>query len=118
VFDRLNDDDLQLKLLAGNDAEMQRAEALVAGRSNALVLPRMDLTETARCLAAARVMVGLDSGLTHLSAALGRPTIGIYKASTPVRTPLVGAGFTASLGDRGKSPARETVLSALNDALR
>ena len=118
VFDRLNDEGLQLKLLAGNEAEMQRAEALVAGRSNALVLPRMDLTEAARCLAAARVMVGLDSGLTHLCAALGRPTIGIYKASTPVRTPLVGAGFTASLGDRGKSPSRETVLGALNDALR
>lgn len=118
VFDRLTDEGLQLKLLAGNDAEMQRAQALVAGRRNALVLPRMDLTEAARCLAGARLMVGLDSGLTHLSAALGRPTIGIYKASTPVRTPLVGAAFTASLGDRGKSPTRETVLSALNDALR
>jgi heptosyltransferase-1 len=78
----------------------------------------MDLTEAARCLAGSRLMVGLDSGLTHLSAALGRPTIGIYKASTPVRTPLVSSGFTASLGDRGKSPTRETVLSALIGALR
>jgi heptosyltransferase-1 len=80
-------------------------------------LPRMDLTEVARCLAGARVMVGLDSGLTHLSAALGRPTIGIYKASTPVRTPLVGSAFTASLGDRGQSPTREQVLAAVDQAL-
>jgi heptosyltransferase-1 len=117
VFDRLTEQGLQLKILSGNDAEMRRAQELVAGRSNALVLPRMDLTEVARCLAASRVMVGLDSGLTHLSAALGRPTIGIYKASTPVRTPLVGSAFTASLGDRGKSPTRERVLDAVEQAL-
>jgi heptosyltransferase-1 len=118
VFDRLTEQGLQLKILSGNEAEMRRAQELVAGRPNAIVLPRMDLTEVARCLAGAKLMVGLDSGLTHLSAALGRPTIGIYKASTPIRTPLVGSAFTASLGDRGKSPTRESVLGALNDALR
>jgi heptosyltransferase-1 len=114
----LTEQGLQLKILSGNEAEMRRAQELVAGRPNAIVLPRMDLTEVARCLAGAKLMVGLDSGLTHLSAALGRPTIGIYKASTPIRTPLVGSAFTASLGDRGKSPTRESVLGALNDALR
>ena len=66
---------------------------------------------------AARLMIGLDSGLTHLSAALGRPTIGIYCASTPVRTPLTGAGMTASLGDRGVPPSREVVLLKLKQAL-
>jgi heptosyltransferase I len=116
VFDRLTEQGLQLKILSGSDAEMQRAQALVSGRSNALVLPRMDLTEVARCLAGAQVMVGLDSGLTHLSAALGRPTIGIYKASTPIRTPLVGSAFTASLGDRGRPPSRGQVLEALERA--
>ncbi len=62
-------------------------------------------------------MVGLDSGLTHLSAGLGRPTIGIYKASTPVRTPLQGPPYTASLGERGSEPSAETVLSAVDQAL-
>ena len=118
VFDRLNDEGLRLSLLAGNENEIQRAQALVAGRSYAHVLPRMDLTETARHIAGARVMVGLDSGLTHLSAALGRPTIGIYKASTPIRTPLVGAAFTASLGERGQAPEAKAVLCALNQALK
>ena len=117
VFDHLSAQGLQLKLLAGNANEVKRAEALIAQRSGAMVLPRMDLTEAARCLAAAQLMVGLDSGLTHLSAALGRPTIGIYKASTPVRTPLVGDALNASLGDRGQSPTRESVLSAIDQAL-
>jgi heptosyltransferase-1 len=117
VFDVLAKAGLQLKLLAGNAAELARAEALIATRARAMVLPRMDLTEAARCLAGATLMVGLDSGLTHLSAALGRPTIGIYKASTPVRTPLTGSAFTASLGDRGQSPSRQAVLAAVEQGL-
>jgi len=117
VFDVLAQAGLQLKLLAGNAQELARAEALIATRARAMVLPRMDLTEAARCLAGATLMVGLDSGLTHLSAALGRPTIGIYKASTPVRTPLTGSAFTASLGDRGQSPSRQAVLAAVEQGL-
>ncbi|MAL02598.1 MAG: lipopolysaccharide heptosyltransferase I [Alcaligenaceae bacterium] len=117
VFQFLTEQGLALQLLAGNPAETARAQALVDGMTNAQVLPRMSLTEIAQRLAQARVMVGLDSGLTHLSAGLGRPTIGIYKASTPVRTPLQGSGYTASLGERGHAPSAQTVLSALRQAL-
>lgn len=117
VFDRLQQRGLHLRLLAGNEREADRARQLVAGRDGAEVLPRMSLESVARVLASARIMVGLDSGLTHLSAGLGRPTIGIYKASTPVRTPLQGASYTASLGERGSEPSAETVLSAIEQAL-
>lgn len=117
VFKRLGEHGLGLKLLSGSPSETQRAQDLVAGIPNASVLPRMGLTEVAHVLAAARIMVGLDSGLTHLSAGLGRPTIGIYKASTPVRTPLEGKSYTASLGERGNAPSVETVLSAVEQAL-
>ncbi len=118
VFALLTERGLHLKLLAGNQQEAERAQALLEGRAQAVVLPRGSLTETAQILAAAQLMVGLDSGLTHLSAALGRPTIGIYKASTPVRTPLVSSAFTASLGDRGQSPSRQMVFAAIEQALR
>lgn len=117
VFDRLHEHGLALKLLAGNDAEAARGRALIAGREGAQVLPRMSLTDIAHVLARARIMVGLDSGLTHLSAGLGRPTIGIYKASTPVRTPLQGPAYSASLGERGNAPSAQTVLSAVEQAL-
>ena len=82
-----------------------------------VVLGRFLPREHGALLAGARMMVGLDSGLTHLAAALGRPTIGIYRASTPVRTPLVGSNYTASLGDRGASPSREAVMAAVEQAL-
>lgn len=117
VFDDLQSRGLGLRLLAGNDAERARAGELIAGRGDAEVLPRMNLREVAGQLARARLMVGLDSGLTHLSAGLGRPTIGIYKASTPVRTPLEGAAYTASLGERGHAPSAQAVLDAIGQAL-
>ncbi len=117
VFACLQEHGLTLKLLAGNAAETARAQALVQGWEGAIVLPRMALREVAQTLASATVMVGLDSGLTHLSAGLGRPTIGIYKASTPVRTPLQGPAYTASLGERGQAPSADTVLSAIEQAL-
>ncbi|ANN79911.1 lipopolysaccharide heptosyltransferase I [Bordetella flabilis] len=117
VFSHLRDAGYKLRLLAGNEEETQRADKLIAGRDGAEVVPRMSLTSIAQVLAGARLMVGLDSGLTHLSAALGRPTVGIYRASTPVRTPLVGDSFTASLGDRGSPPSRDVVLAAIQQAL-
>ncbi|MER1966765.1 lipopolysaccharide heptosyltransferase I [Castellaniella sp. GW247-6E4] len=117
VFDDLQGRGLALRLLAGNEAERARAQALIQGREGAVVLPRMSLREVAGQLARARLMVGLDSGLTHLCAGLGRPTIGIYKASTPVRTPLEGAAYTASLGERGQSPTARQVLDAIDQAL-
>lgn len=117
VFSRLRNAGCRLRLLAGNDEEARRAEGLIAGLEGAEVVPRMNLTSIAQLLAGARLMVGLDSGLTHLSAALGRPTIGIYRASTPVRTPLVGDSYTASLGDRGAPPSRDAVLAAVEQAL-
>lgn len=117
VFDYLQMQGLGLRLLAGSPAERERAEQLIKGRANACVLPPMDLTQVANELAKATVMIGLDSGLTHLSAALERPTIGIYKASTPVRTPLEGRAYTASLGERGREPSAEMVRSAVQQAL-
>jgi len=117
VFELLRAAGCNLRLLAGNDEEAVRAGELIAGMEGAEVVPRMSLTSVATLLAGARVMVGLDSGLTHLSAALGRPTIGIYRASTPVRTPLVGDSYTASLGDRGAPPSRDVVLAAVEQAL-
>jgi heptosyltransferase-1 len=117
VFAHLRAQGLGLRLLSGSEDETARARALATGWDDAQVLPRMSLTEVAGVLAQSRIMVGLDSGLTHLSAGLGRPTIGIYKASTPVRTPLEGSGYTASLGERGRAPSAQTVLSAIEQAL-
>lgn len=42
------------------------------------VLPRMSLEEVARELAGAKFVVSVDTGLSHLTAALDRPNITLY----------------------------------------
>lgn len=104
-------------VFAGNAQEADMAQRLVAGLSEARVLPRMSLVQTARVVAQARAMVGLDSGITHLAAALGTPVVGIYCATPVIRTPLTGLGYCASLGDRGQPPGLSEVLRAVDAAL-
>jgi len=104
-------------VFAGNAEERARAARIIDGIASARVLPRMALVQTARVVAGASIMVGLDSGITHLAAALGLPTVGIYCATPVVRTPLTGSGYCASLGDRGRPPSLEEVERSVDEAL-
>jgi heptosyltransferase-1 len=58
-------------------------------------------------------VVGLDTGLTHLAAALGTPTVGIYCGSDPALTGIYGAPRARNLGGPGQPPAPGEVLSLL-----
>jgi len=74
---------LQVKIPWGNAIEQQRAQQ-IAGSSDAIeVLPRMQLGELAAVIAAAAVVVGVDTGLVHLAAALGTPCITLYGSTDP-----------------------------------
>src|SRR5207249_1590800 len=64
--------DMDLVLPWGNDAERGRAERIRAAVPRAIVPRRMGLEELARLFVHARGVIGLDTGLTHLAAALGR----------------------------------------------
>lgn len=48
---------------------------------------RFSLDETAACLVDTRIVVGPDTGVLHLAAALGRPVVGLF---SPTRAALVG----------------------------
>jgi heptosyltransferase-1 len=64
-------------------------------------------------LAGARAVVGVDTGLTHLAAALGVATAGIYCATNPAATGIYGAPCAANLGGIGYMPQVQQVLAAL-----
>lgn len=64
-------------VLWGRDAEQTLAERIAAG-CDGDVPPFLKVGEMAAVLARAQCVVGLDTGFTHLAAALGRPTLGIY----------------------------------------
>lgn len=72
----------------GSAEEKARAARVAAGIGDALVPRRMRITELARLMRAARGVVGVDTGLTHLGAALGVPAVGIYLSSEPRLTGL------------------------------
>jgi heptosyltransferase I len=66
----------------GNDTERATAERLAAAIGDrALVLGKYSLKGIAALLKKVDVVVGGDTGLIHLAAALGTPTVSYYRAS-------------------------------------
>ncbi|TQS56721.1 lipopolysaccharide heptosyltransferase 1 [Salmonella enterica subsp. enterica serovar Typhimurium] len=74
---------LRIKLPWGAPHEEARAKRLAEGFDYVDVLPRMSLEEVARVLAGAKSVVSVDTGLSHLTAALDRPNITLYGPTDP-----------------------------------
>jgi heptosyltransferase I len=100
-------------LLWGAAAERERAERLAAQISGARVPERRPLDQVARLVAGARLVVGVDTGLLHLAAALGVPLVAIFCGSEPGLTGPRGAGPIVTLGGRAAPPAAAAVLAAI-----
>jgi heptosyltransferase-1 len=81
---------LRVRIPWGNAAEKQRAEKIAAAHREVEVLPRMQLGELAAVIAAASGVVGVDTGLVHLAAALGTPCVTLYGATNPGLIGTVG----------------------------
>lgn len=75
--------------------ERARAERIAAAAPRARVCERMDLGGVVDVLASARLVVGVDTGLAHLAAAMGRPTVMLFGPTDPA--------LTGALGDRAVS---------------
>jgi heptosyltransferase-1 len=103
-------------VLWGRPEEQTLAERIAASCEGD-VPPFLRVGEMAAVLAGAQHVVGLDTGFTHLAAALGRPTVGIYCDHEPGLAGLAGAGPVASIGGRGKVPSRADVLALLQSQL-
>lgn len=97
----------------GSAAERDRCDRLAARLSGAVVPPALPLDEAAGLLAGAQAVIGVDTGLTHLAAALGVPTVGVYCATDPAATGLYGCPRALNLGGIGKLPQAEEVIAAL-----
>lgn len=102
----------------GNDGEQQRAQRIATAiDGDALVTPRWSLGEAASVLAAARCVIGVDTGLAHLAAAVGTPTVAIFCASEPSLTGVLAASFSVNLGHNGAPPDLACVQQAATQAL-
>lgn len=110
---QLAGDGFQLVLPWGNAKENARSERLAAEIPNAVSPPRLNLVEAAALLGHARAVIGVDTGLSHLAAALNVPTIGIYTATDPGLTGLHAGIRAVNLGGKQTSPSVDEVLQTL-----
>jgi heptosyltransferase-1 len=97
----------------GNASERARSERLAQHVSTAIVPPALPLDEVMGLLAGAHAVIGVDTGLVHLAAALGVATIGIYCATDPARTGIYGCAHGMNLGGIGMVPQTDDVIGAL-----
>jgi len=99
-------------VLWGREDEQTLAERIAAGCEGD-VPPFLRVGEMASVLAGAHQVVGLDTGFTHLAAALGRPTLGIYCDHDPGLAGITGPGRVASIGGKAQVPGAKEVLALL-----
>jgi heptosyltransferase-1 len=97
----------------GTEEERRRCARIAAAIPGAVVPRRMALAEIARLVREARFVVGVDTGLAHLAAALAVPVVGLYCSSDPALTGLHGGGRLWNLGKAGAPPTVQAVLEAL-----
>lgn len=82
-----------------NERETAVAEAIARAVPATVVLPKSSLSEIAAIIGRSTLVIGADTGLTHLASAFGLPTVAVFLATEP--------GLT---GPRG--PYASTLLAA------
>jgi heptosyltransferase-1 len=101
---------LEVVVAWGNDDERRRAGEIAAGTS-AQVLDRLPLASLMDEIAGAALVVGVDSGLPHLAAALDVPTLVIYGSSSSTLTGCRGTRVRNLQAEFPCSPCLSRVCS-------
>ncbi len=97
----------------GSEAEHARGGRIAAAVPNARVPDRQPLDRMARLVAGASFVIGVDTGLLHLAAALGVPLVAIFAGSEPGLTGPMGQGPIAVVGGKHRQPSVTDVRAAL-----
>jgi heptosyltransferase-1 len=103
----------------GSPQERARSEALARGHAHAVVPERRPLPVVASLLRSAEIVIGVDTGLVHLAAALGTPSVALFTVTDPALAGIAIAGPHAlDLGGCGVVPAPDAVLTAVSTLTR
>jgi len=99
----------------GSEGERERSVRLAASLAGARAAPRLALPDLAALIARAELVVGVDTGLMHLAAALSVPVVGVYVASNPGFTAPIADSPHAFRGAMGAPPTVESLLDAIGE---
>ncbi|MFA5912408.1 MAG: lipopolysaccharide heptosyltransferase I [Burkholderiales bacterium] len=99
----------------GDAPERARSERIARALPGAIVPPALGIPGMASVLAGAQAVIGVDTGLSHLAAALGRPVVALYCGTHPGLTGVYAgeAAPVRNLGGAKMVPEVAEVLAAL-----
>jgi heptosyltransferase-1 len=102
----------------GSPEEMKNSARIASQVPGAIVPRAFSIEEAYSLVAHAALTIGVDTGLTHLAAVLGKPTIEIYCDSPRWKTEGYWSSNIANLGDFKSVPQANAVLQAAEALLK
>jgi heptosyltransferase-1 len=108
----LASNNLTVVLPWGNEQEKTISQALAQEIPGSLVPRAFSIQEVFVINAQSKLVIGVDTGLTHLAAVLGIPTIELYVDSPKWKTEGYWSRQVINLGDKQQSPSLQEVITA------
>jgi len=102
----------------GTAEERARSEAIARAVPEAQIPDRRSVDELCPVIGNAALVVGVDTGLMHLAAALQTPLIGIFTGTSASQARPQGKGPIRVFGGPGQQPDVSEVLGAAREMLR
>lgn len=103
----------------GTADEQARCWRVADAIEGAIVPQRQSLADAAALLSRAEVVIGVDTGLTHLAAALATPTIALFTVTDAALAGVsICGGDAHDLGGNGVVPRLADVIDTLGDVYR
>lgn len=95
--------------------EESRANVIKAALTNATVLDKLTIDQLSTIINHTQAAVGVDTGLSHLAAALNIPTVAIYTDTDPALTGVMAGATTpvANLGGIAQIPSADEAVKTL-----
>lgn len=95
LANKVNEKGIKVILPWGNDEEKQRAN-IISEKIHQGGVPKamLSLNEMARCLKFAEFVVSVDTGLSHVAAALDVPMVVLYRVTDPIKIGASGQMVT------------------------
>ena len=100
-----------------NEAEKKVAQAIAGAVPGTVTIPKSPLADVAAILGRSTLVIGADTGLTHLASAFGLPTVAIFLATEPGLTGPRGPFASTLLAPAGGKVTPTEVMAEVKRLL-